>query len=185
MQQPDPPRTRPILVLGFGAFLDVADNPSAHLAQAVDGLVMGGVPVVGGTMPVTWTGAAELTVRRAQELDARMVLGIGVAANRTAAMVERVGRRAAIGDVPDVQGEFRSAVAERGPEVYVSALADAWGAALEAPLSDDAGRYVCNAWLWQVLHAGLPAAFLHVPLAGIPVARLHEALRRMACLPVA
>ncbi len=47
-------------------------------------------------------------------------------------------------------------------------------AALGAGVSTDAGRYVCNAWLYQVA-AALPdrlVGFVHVPPAGVELARL-------------
>ena len=45
---------------------------------------------------------------------------------------------------------------------------DALAAALGVTISDDAGAYVCNAWLYGVLGGTtLPAAFLHLPDQGM------------------
>jgi pyrrolidone-carboxylate peptidase len=49
--------------------------------------------------------------------------------------------------------------------------------ALGAVLSDDAGRYVCNAWLHRVASAlDVPVGFVHVPAEGIAAERLLDGI---------
>jgi hypothetical protein len=52
--------------------------------------------------------------------------------------------------------------------------------ALGANVSDDAGRYVCNAWLYRVAR-GFPApvGFVHVPPSGLDPAILLAGLRAL------
>lgn len=159
--------------MGFGPFLDVGDNPAARLAHAVDGRLAGEFRVVGREMPVSYTRAPDLTERWARELHAAAVLGVGVARGRIAAAVERTGRAACDG-TPDVDGEIaRLDGADRR-----SAVAEALAGALDVAVSDDAGRYVCNTWLFRVLGqlTDRPVAFLHVPPEGFDPERLCAAL---------
>lgn len=173
------PSVRPILVTGFGPFLDVDDNPSAALARAVDGAVVAGVPVVGVVLPVSYRRGPSQVVALCDQLRPRLVLGLGVARQRSCVTVERFGRRA-LGSTPDVDGGAPAEVGA-GPELVAATLDPSLLAALlGAELSDDAGGYVCNAWAWEVpLRAGAPAAFVHVPPGGMPVDDLLAALRAL------
>lgn len=180
MSRPNQLRFR-ILVLGFGPFGDVEDNPAARLALGAHlARLPGGGRVFGEVMEVSWAEARQHAARRAAELEPELILGIGVARGRSAPMIERFGRNLAAPELPDVRGERRSALAEAGEGRLESGLAGEWAGALEVGLSEDAGRYVCNAWIWHALDQGLPAAFLHVPDAGFDLRRLRRALRRMA-----
>lgn len=151
-----------IVVTGFGPFLDVEDNPSGRLAQAVDGARIGGHTVLGQVLPVSY----ERAPRRALELARRrpaLILGLGVAASRTGAQVERVAVNAGSTQNPDVDGVWKERLGD-GPDALRCGIADELAAALRIETSDDAGRYVCNAWLYGLLrHAPrTPAAFVHI-----------------------
>jgi pyrrolidone-carboxylate peptidase len=55
----------------------------------------------------------------------------------------------------------------------VTRLAEALG----ATCSDDAGGYVCNAWLHRVASTlAVPVGFVHVPAEGLPPDRLLHGL---------
>jgi pyroglutamyl-peptidase len=170
------PSVRPILVTGFGPFLDVGDNPSGALARAVDGEVVAGVPIVGVVLPVSYRRGPPQVLALCARHRPRFVVGLGVARQRARVTVERLGRRA-LGPTPDVDGAAPSGVGD-GPEIVAATLdPERLAALLGADLSDDAGGYVCNAWAWEVpLRSGAPAAFVHVPPAGLPVADLLAAL---------
>lgn len=168
-----------VLVLGFGPFAGVNENPSARLALEVDGALIPGARVIGEVMRVSWSDAPALTRRRAAELGADLVLGIGVARGRALPLMERYGRRIVSPELPDVDGERRAVLDEEGPDELVSDLAAPWAEALGFGESDDAGRYVCNAWLWHALQDDLPAAFLHVPMEGVPAEQLLNGIARM------
>lgn len=167
-----------ILVSGFGPFPGVPDNPTAALARAIDGRRVAGETVVGIVLPVSYARGPAEVIRHAQLLGPRLVVGLGVASQRAKPCVERTGRRAANPERPDVDGVALDRCGD-GPEI-VRATADVarLAKALKAEISDDAGGYVCNAWLWTVVQAlpGTPVAFVHVPPAGLPVDRLLGAL---------
>ncbi len=183
---------RTVLVTGFGPFLEVTDNPSGVLARAVDGAVLPGlspavlpgfedtpVRVVGRELPVSYARGPAEAVRAAWELGAVAVIGIGVAVSRARVSVERLGRRAC-GGSPDVDGVVLDALApSASPEVHGSTLdVERLCAALDADPSDDAGGYVCNAWLYRVAGAlpGVAVTFVHVPADGLAPERLLRAL---------
>lgn len=166
-----------ILVTGFGAFLDVVDNPSGRLAQDVDGLVLGESLIRGLVLPVSFDRSPAATVDEARRIGADLVVGLGVAMMRPTVTVERFGRRLGAPRAADMDGAIVADLGP-GPDVRASTVdVDALAAALHADLSDDAGGYVCNAWLWRVLGAlDVPVAFIHLPADGLSIGRLMAGL---------
>ncbi|MCK6524086.1 pyrrolidone-carboxylate peptidase [Myxococcota bacterium] len=170
-----------ILVTGFGPFLDVEDNPSGRLARRIDGARVAGHSVYGERLPVSYDEAPAMTLALAERLRPILVVGLGVARGRMKVMVERVGRRPDPGAIPDVGGRRptarKGAPAEVRASLDVEALSDALGAAV----SDDAGAYVCNAWLYTVARAlpAVPVGFIHVPDEGMSEERLLTGLARL------
>lgn len=175
---------RHLLLTGFGPFLDVEDNPSGALARALDGTMLrtarGAVQVCSRVLAVRYDTAAAETLLAARQLDAIGILGMGVARGATEPRVERTGRAHCDGVTRDAAGQTRTALG------FVPELQTPWAeplaTALGAALSDNAGAYVCNAWLYGVL-AGLqpparplPATFLHVTADGLEPDRLSAAL---------
>lgn len=162
------------LVLGFGPFGEVLDNPSEHLAHALDGRHERGLELVGASMPVSYARSLTVTQALVDQHRPDWVLGIGVAVQRDQPMFERRGT--ALGcDRPDVDGICRpSGSGERLSGLPVDALS----ARLGEPVSEDAGTYVCNAWLHQAIErlAPLPVGFLHIPSRGVHPDALFEAL---------
>ena len=169
-----------ILVVGFGPFTGIVENPAAALARSVDGLRGPGLEVVGRELPVSYARAPSLTREWAAEVAADLVLGIGVASGRRQAEVESHGRRRAGDERPDADGERLAELTPDGPDQIPSPAAEALARALQLGTSSDAGRYVCNAWLYLTLRNGLPAAFLHVPSSGFEAWRLAAGLIEFA-----
>lgn len=167
---------RKFLLTGFGPFLDVTDNPSGRLAALLNGALLEDVSelrrpprepvqVCGKVLAVRYDTCAAETLLAAKQIGAVGILGMGVARGATAPRVERTGR-AAVGPTPDAGGVIGSTLGSV-PERR-SAHADALAAALGLRISDDAGAYVCNAWLYGVLGGTtLPGAFLHLPDQGM------------------
>lgn len=164
-----------VLVTGFSSFPGVDDNPTAHVARAVDGQRTAHVEVVGRVLPVAWERGPQAAIDAAREVEAQWVVGLGVAVTRSVVCVER--RAVCVGNgSPDVDGACDAGL--EGPEVVAATLDCARLAeALGAELSDDAGTYVCNAWLYRVTRAlDVPVGFVHVPAEGIDVERLLRGL---------
>src|SRR5437868_13340266 len=71
---------RPVLlVTGFGAFENYAENPSGDIAAAVDRRRVAGVRVVGLRVPVRWHEAWETVRGAAGQYRPRALLCLGVA----------------------------------------------------------------------------------------------------------
>lgn len=163
------------LITGFGSFPGVAVNPTEAVARAVDGAVVGGWRVVGRVLPVGWTEGPEAAIRAAREVDAALVVGLGVAVSRAGIEVETVAVRAC-DPRPDAFGVCDAELV--GPdEVHATLDCGRLAEALGATLSTDAGRYVCNAWLYRVAsELAVPVGFVHVPVGGVDPARLLAAV---------
>lgn len=158
----------PLLVLGFGPFLEIRDNPAEQLARAVDGALEG--RIAGRVMPVSYTRCLETTRQAIRTHAPAAVIGVGVARSRTTAQLERLAH-GACNDVPDVDGVCGSLRGAPRTATLPTAFVDALG--LEP--SDDAGRYVCNAWLYGALDLHPHVGFLHVPPEGFDAERLVTA----------
>lgn len=164
-----------ILVTGFGPFPGVDDNPSAKLVRALQGRTVAGHTIEALVLDVVWGDAADAVIAQAETHQPALVLGFGVAKDRDNVCVETTAVRTcrgldAHGDEPpgDHQGPE-----QRGPTLDPGALADLLG----ADLSDDAGTYLCNAWLYRVPAAiDAPAAFVHIPPQGLNPERVVGAL---------
>jgi pyroglutamyl-peptidase len=174
--------SRPILVTGFGPFEGVADNPSARLACAVDGRRIDGHTVRGVVLDVSYERGPARAIAVARTIDAAFVLGLGVHRRDDRLHVERVGRNVGSADRDDVDGRRLDRLGD-GPERVGATLdVEVIAEVLGAERSDDAGRYVCNAWLYRVASAlpERPVGFLHVPPSGLAVDALVRALSALS-----
>jgi pyroglutamyl-peptidase len=167
------------LITGFGPFLDVQDNPSARLAAAVDGAALScGARLVSVRLPVSYSRAADELLRAADRLKPLFILGIGVARGRTEPFVELRARPEA--DGTDVDGRCPDRLDDLDGSVDMGPFGRELAAALPVRTSEDAGIYVCNAWMRAAAtRQTAPAAFLHIPADGIDPARLVAALDRV------
>jgi pyroglutamyl-peptidase len=169
------PLSHTVLVTGFGAFLDVKDNPSGRLAAAVDGAQVEGWTVVGKVLEVSYAGAPARTIAAAKANHAGLIIGLGVDTSRDGVFVERCGYAGGDGVTVDIDD------VTRGPaegKVRATIDVDRFAHALGAEVSEDPGRYVCNSWLYDV-RTGLPdrpVGFVHLPANGIEKDRFLMAL---------
>jgi pyrrolidone-carboxylate peptidase len=171
-----------LLVTGFGPFTSRAgpidDNPAARLARALDGRQEADLHIIGREIPVSYERGITQTLDLARLHAVDAVLGIGVAVSRGAAALETRGV-ARTNALPDVDGVFGPDL--EGPPVCASTLdVGRWAEALGVDTSDDAGSYVCNAWLHQVVQAlDVPVGFLHVTRDGLDPDRVTSGLVRL------
>ncbi len=165
-----------VLVTGFLPFGRQGINPSGGLALEVHGAVLDDVHVVSALLPVSYVRAPQALRAVAARVGASAILAMGLAADRPRVSVERRAHGAP-GPRLDEDG-----LADAGYGVDVSALpwAEAVAAALDADLSDDAGRFVCNRVASHLATLDLPTAFVHVPAQGLEIAALHRAIRVLA-----
>jgi pyroglutamyl-peptidase len=169
-----------ILVTGFGPFPGVPDNPTARIARRLDGLEYGGARVRAFVLDVSYLRAAQ-QVRAAVEGRGwpAFVVHFGVACSADRVRVETVAinrKDASIADIDDHLGEAARIDDSHALDARVGTTIDAASltAALNeqgvpAKVSDDAGRYVCNATYFQSLiwlaaeGVATPCVFVHVP----------------------
>lgn len=162
-----------VLITGFGPFPGVSDNPTAALAQQLDGRTFGDVRIVGKVLPVSYRRAPRMTLAAAAAHKAHAILGLGVSGRATEARVESTAHWLPEGRV-DVDGQTLTLL--NGP-AQVRASWPALAGLLGLGMSDDAGTYVCNAWLYQVAsQAKVPVSFVHVPPGGLDVEALGHAV---------
>ena len=170
-----------ILVAGFGPFGEVVDNPASRIAEAVDGSVVDGIHVVGRVMPVSYRRSIEQVSDWVAELAPMALVGIGVAMDRSHTVVERTACRPMDKAQLDIDGEGPIPALQHPAQVTATIDVDALAEGLGAVVGDDAGRYVCNAWLYEaVLQLGTttPVGFIHIPPSGLSKSRLLEAISR-------
>ena len=162
-----------ILVTGFAPFLDHAVNPTAWLAEHLDGDIMGGVAVTGVQLPVTFTGAVPALLAAVDEHRPDAVIMFGLAYDTDIIRPERLALNLDDATAPDNDGTVRRnrPIDPAGPMGYWSSLPldaiidDLEAAGFATKTSRDAGGYICNHLFFGMRHArpGLPAGFIHVP----------------------
>jgi pyroglutamyl-peptidase len=173
-----------ILVTGFEPFGAHPDNPSRHVAKAVDGRRVGAQDVRGVVLPVHHSEAGAIMERLLLEQDPAAVIHLGLAEGRARIGLERVAVNVMDYPSPDNAGHTATdqPCVPGGPAAYFStlplrALLDALTTeGIPAALSSSAGTYLCNQTMYLTLHTiarrrlRARAGFVHVPLLPAMVA---------------
>lgn len=171
--------TSPLVVTGFGPFPGHDDNPTGRLVHdlAVPG------EVVTAALPVSWADTPRVLAELVTSHRPHALIGFGIAGTGPL-RVETVGHDAADGR-PDADGRtvpVGAPVLGGGPRRRATGFdGGALAAAISeevAPteVSEDAGRYLCNAWLVHALATTERAVFVHLP-AGSDDATVRSVLR--------
>lgn len=165
------------LVTGFGPFQDVADNPSAVLAEGCGRRYQ--------ILDVSYDGVEDFIFHLDPSTFDRLLL-LGVASKRTHVSPELFARNQ-YGKQIDVCGRERTGVIERDAPLLIRG--SLWNEVVVADMavrhlhsvrvSMDAGTYLCNFTYFKCLQA-FPCkkvGFLHVPpFAAVPEAKQREIL---------
>src|SRR5467141_4748320 len=175
---------RVILVTGFESFAGHVVNPSAEVAKALDGRVVGPAVVRSAVLPVHHTEATPAVIRLVEESDPLAIVHLGLAGGRARIALERVAVNVMDFERPDNAGYRASGepCVAGGPVAYFSTLP--LGAILEALvadgvpayLSNTAGTYLCNQTMYTTRHLldrrglAVPAGFIHLPQSAAMVA---------------
>ncbi len=167
-----------LLVTGFGPFPKVPRNPTEHLARrvAASGRLRRAGIAAQSVILTTAYAALDTELKPAlARLRPKAVLMLGVAARAKRVRIETraVNRQSLL--FPDAEGcvarraaldPARPLVA-RGRGAFPALLRALRGSRLDAFLSIDAGRYLCNAGYFTALGAtatDTPCLFVHVPM---------------------
>lgn len=179
-----------VLCTGYEPFGDHDENPSAMVAERLDGRTVAGHDVVGRVLPVEFDELREELASLLDEHDPDAVVGMGLAGGRASVAVERVGINVAdavtVPDNAEADPE-NERVDAAGPDAYLATLpvVDAVEALLDAGIparvSNTAGTHCCNNHLYTTHRLleergelvtddsddagdGVPAGFVHLPL---------------------
>ena len=166
-----PNESERLLVIGFGAFPGMPRNPSGEVAQRVAGSPrwrLHGVRTRALVLPTTY---AALRTELAPALTAgSATLMIGVAGRAKAVRVEARAVNRASRLLPDASGALSGlTLAPAGPAVRRTRIPAGRAvvllrrAGVPCRVSQDAGRYLCNAAYFQALAGAAPVLFLHIP----------------------
>jgi pyroglutamyl-peptidase len=169
-----------ILVTGFGPFPGVAENPCDDLMRALEArrehFKQLGILLEARTLPVVYEGLAARLSALVRETAPDAILHFGVATRRKTISVETRAHNRRHPRAADAQGaQPGSAVlhvdgpTKIGVQIPAAKIAARIrSAGIAAQTSRDAGRYLCNATLYETLRAQphLPAGFIHIPLPG-------------------
>ena len=180
-------RTMRALITGFGPFPGVPRNPSGVIARAVAASPRWrrlGWAIEGVVFPTDYRHV-EARIADLGRKPPAFVLMLGVAARSRHLRIERVARNRVSMTARDVSGrKVRRRVLEPdasairiGRHAGVSLVRTLRGAGVPARMSQDAGRYVCNAGYWWMLGA-MPrrtrVVFVHIPMPGRAGTRHRE-----------
>lgn len=168
-----------VLVTGYEPFGDFETNPSARLAEEIDGETIAGNDIVGEVVPVEYDRTSKEIAALIDDHEPVASISTGLAPGATAIRMERVGIN--INDcagIPDnAGGEPRNEHIRDGPAAYFSTLpcVDITNALLDAGIparvSNTAGTHLCNNALYTTRHYAetegldLRSGFVHLPFA--------------------
>jgi pyroglutamyl-peptidase len=181
--KPEPettPRTA-VLITGFGPFPGVPDNLSGPFALSVAAAARRRFPhlaITADILDTVWTTAPERVSHRVNQLKPRVILHFGVSRAAYGVVIETRGHRAcdtrrdALGHLPPLGLLPEAGHSILDADFPIDAADDALTAqGIDVSFSNDAGRYLCNAVLYQAIFAAqtLPhrcmAGFIHLPVA--------------------
>ena len=175
---------RVILVTGFEPYAGYAANPSAEVAKALDGRVVGPAVVRSAVLPVHHAETCPTVIRLVEESDPLAIVHLGLASGRARIALERVAVNVMDFEMPDNAGHLAQGqpCVAGGPAACLATLPlDTILAALRAEgvpayVSNTAGTYLCNLTMYGTLHwlaarhHQARAGFVHLPLSPAMVA---------------
>ena len=174
-----------VLVTGFGAYTEAADNPSGVIAARLNDWQGSGVRIHGLLLPATSAGVGPSLAEAIERVRPDAVLLTGVTPGRAAVTIERIAINVQDFPIPDNDGAapIDVAVVPGGPDAYFStlpikAILAAWRSHLiPSSVSNTAGTYVCNQTFYLARHLtegrGVIAGLVHIPLASSSAAGVH------------
>lgn len=161
-----------VLVTGFEPFGGDSVNASREAVARIDveALRLRGVDVATATLPVSFAGGPDALESAIVEHRPDVVICVGEAGGRAEVTPELNAFNEQVARIPDNDGQQPSGPLDEGPAVLTARLDPAVltaaiaASGIPARVSEDAGRFVCNA----VFRAALtrfegPADFIHVP----------------------
>lgn len=169
-------KRRTVLVTGFEAFGGETMNPSAQIAEALDGRLIAGRRVVGAVLPCVFGASVVELKRQLRAVQPELVICVGQAGGRAEITPERVAINVDDARIADNAGAqpVDVPVVRGGPAAYWSTLpikaivAALRARGIPASVSQTAGTFVCNHVFYGLMRAlarrkGVRGGFVHVP----------------------
>lgn len=165
-----------MLLTGFEAYGGRKTNPSADIAEALDGAIIAGTRVRSVVLPVAYDGMGQKIKELIQEHSPPAIISLGLFPGEPAIRLERVALNWNEFKMPDNLGLVKKgAIDPAGPPARSSTLPieaiqrRLLDARIPARLSNTAGTFICNAWLYSLLtelaetNRAIPCGFIHLP----------------------
>lgn len=181
-------REKAVLVTGFEPFGGEPVNPSALVAEALDGRTILGRRVTGTVLPCVFGASRAALANELARVQPELVICVGQAGGRPHVALERVAINVDDAPIPDNAGAapIDRAIARRGPVAYwstlpIKAIVRALVAdGVDAEVSQTAGTFVCNHVFYGLMHGlrrrrSVRGGFVHVPYLPEQAARVPGA----------
>jgi pyroglutamyl-peptidase len=167
-----------ILVTGFDPFGGEPINPSWEAVRRLPDAVKS-IEIIKAQIPTSFGRSADVVRAAILEHDPDVVVCVGQAGSELGISAERVASNVNEGRIPDNDGKqpIDTRIRADGPAAYFTSLpVEAMVTAMKktgipAVVSNNAGAYVCNHLMYQVLYMidhefpGKRGGFVHVPYA--------------------
>lgn len=178
-----------LLLTGYEPFGPHETNPSARIAEELDGEVIGEYTVVGTELPVIFDEAMPIVADEIQSHTPDAILSTGLMPDREAITVERVGINIRdAGTVPDnhEQSPVDTPIERDGPNAHFATVpirelvAASKDVGVPARISNTAGTHLCNNILYATRQyidlndLNIDSGFVHVPYSHEQVARRED-----------
>jgi pyroglutamyl-peptidase len=166
-----------VLLTGFEPFGDHRVNPSELLVRSLEGKTTGGRAIAVRVFPSETRTLRDRIEAALIEEQPEVVIGFGLAARRAGLALERVAINVLDFEIPDAVGTMRKndSIARGGPDARLATLplegiVASWRAAgVPGYVSNSAGTFLCNQWLYEALSLTTNSAppvvtgFVHLP----------------------
>ncbi|MFD1037040.1 pyroglutamyl-peptidase I [Virgibacillus byunsanensis] len=165
-----------LLLTGFEPFLEFPINPTAEIAEALNGEEIGDFQIIGEVLTVDFQKTGKQLVELIEKHHPDAVISLGLAAGRNSVTPERIAINCNDGPVDNnghkPEGEK---IFLEGPDGYFSTLPineivkSLQERKLPAKISNTAGAYLCNHVMYHGLHhfketnAKRQSGFIHIP----------------------
>ena len=175
-----------ILVTGFERFGSWAKNPSAIVAQMLEGEKVSNYEIQSKTLPVRYKEINEITANLIKDFSPEIVLMTGIAEGSTGIRVEKIAINEATARIPYMCGSqpIEESIVPSGPAAYfsglpVSKIVEVLNKnGIPAYISYSAGTYGCNQAFYCLMHeihrssinngksanTNLTGGFIHLPI---------------------
>jgi pyroglutamyl-peptidase len=180
-------------VFGFEPFLEFDENPSGLIASRLDGKIIYGQNVVSKILHVDYSLVESEISAAISATRPLLVVGFGLAANRTKVTPEKIAINYRYSNEPDNTGKNigGAPIAAGGPDglftnLPVEGLVDHLNKeGVPSSLSTTGGAYLCNNAMFCIVkearNKGFGGGFIHVPCHSEWVARKNKSY---ASLPI-